>query len=270
MKKFLTLCAVMSVCILTACSTTQTFGFHVETGDDINVSLQQKGGDYGLSMATDKSSCYVTKDDEPVYQTSFLFKDVLLNQLDNITILSEGKINGNDFFSYQGDGNKTCYFIDIADGATIIQILNSGHFSDDVVLDALKHTYFYIGSKVPSSNFSENKLTTDNSGESSDSEESVVEDNEVNTEVQGGSSISLDNTYGHVGDTISYKVGSDVPAGSYSVFVVDGDDCSVTLTYANTELDPEVVQHDSLTRGMFLVMNDGDTLTVSNGSVVLK
>ena len=175
-------------------------------------------------------------------------------------------MNGNDYICYKGDMDKPCYLITIPNSNTVIQILNSGSFSDEIVEDAVKQSFFYIGNKAPDKEF------TVVPGEVAVTED-TVDSEDVDTGVQAGGSVTVensDNTYGKVGDTISYKVGEDIRVGAYSVFVVEGDDCTVQLTPRNTDMEPVTVSHESLVVGMYLNMEDGDTLTVTNGIVTLK
>lgn len=249
MKKFLLVCvcAVLAMSVLVACASTQSLSFHATTGDDVTVSLTQDSKVFGLKRADDKKSCYVTRKSKPVFQTAFLTKDTLDKSADALVVLSKGTVNGNDYVCYKGDVGKPCYLITVNGSNTVVQILNSGSCSDKVVKDAVKQSFFYIGDKAPKKEFTETAV------ESKD------------TQVQGSAKV-----YGKIGDTVSYKVGKDVKAGSYSLSLVGGDACTVQLTPKSDDRESVKVSHKSLVKGKTLSMGDGDTLTVTNGIVALK
>ena len=253
MKKFLLVCvcAVFAMSILVACTSTQSLSFHATTGDDVTVSLIQDGDKLGLKLADDKASCYVTRKKKPIFQTAFLTKDVLDKSADKLDIMSKGTMNGNDYICYKGDVDKPCYFITIPNCNTVVQILNSGFYPDNVVRDAVKQSFFYVGDKIPKEEFTE----------------TTVVSKETSTDVKVKSS---DKVYGKIGDTVSYKVGKDIKAGSYTVSLVGGDACTAQLTPKSADKKSVAVSHKSLVKGKSLSMSDGDTLTVTNGLVALK
>ncbi len=250
MKKFLSVCvvAMLAMSVFVACASTQSLSFHATTGDDVTVSLIQNDNEFGLKRADDKKSCYVTHKKKPVYQTAFLTKDTLDKSLDAIVVLFKGTVNGNDYVCYKGDVGKPCYLITLHSSNTVVQILNSGSCSDKVVKDAVKRSFFYLGDKAPKKEFTE---------------ETVYSGEDTETK-------SSDKAYGKIGDTVSYKVGKDIKAGSYKVSLVGGDACTVQLTPKSDSKEQVTVSHKSLVKGKSLSMSKGDTLTVTNGLVSLK
>lgn len=253
MKKFLLVCvcAIFAMSILVACTSTQSLSFHATTGDDVTVSLIQDNNKFRLKYADDKASCYVTYKKKPVFQTDFLTKDTLHKLTDKLGIISKGVLNGCDYICYVGDVGKPCYFITVSNSNTVVQLLNSGSYSNSTVKDAVRHALFYVGDKPPKREFTETIV---------DSKEASA-----NAKVKGSEKV-----YGKIGDTVSYKVGKDIKAGSYTVSLVGGNACTAQLTPKSADGKSVAVSHKSLVKGKSLSMGDGDTLTVTNGLVTLK
>lgn len=125
-----TILLVVTVLLLTGCTTTKSATYTVETGDSIKITLDTSDG-YDMDM---DSPFTITKDKETISSGMFITLDEYEQFLDAVeqdadaTIISEKTENGIDYLYYQynGDGDYTeyNYIIKINDSNTGVLLGN--------------------------------------------------------------------------------------------------------------------------------------------------
>lgn len=99
MKKFamLAFCTILGIMILTGCTTSISYTYKVETGDNVKVTLDTTDG---LMLENEDDILVITRDDETILQGTFCniylcdtYADLMRND-DSIKIIEEDSANG--------------------------------------------------------------------------------------------------------------------------------------------------------------------------------
>ncbi len=139
----LLLATVACIGILVACSTSanKSYTYSVETGDNIKVEVDLKGG-YDI---TKEIPCDITKDGERIFSCMFAYGEYYdvyrdgAEEAETATILDEGETkDGNQYFFYRvsdEDGTEHDFIMKVKDSETVF-ILASLDIDEDVAVEA--------------------------------------------------------------------------------------------------------------------------------------
>lgn len=117
------ICMLFMVLALAGCSTSMSYVYEVETGDDVEVKLDTGEG---LLLNDEDGSFSVTEDDDTILQGSFVDEDAyeayksLYETADNVVeVIEEDSANGISWILYYVDGRAgmECDFIIWIDGS---------------------------------------------------------------------------------------------------------------------------------------------------------
>lgn len=125
---------------LTACHTNKALTFKVETGDDIVVSLDTTDG---YSLTNEDSTIIVTKEDESIFQGSFLTMDMYaayedsIRWTEDVKIMKEGTLYENEYIYFQFEGQagmENTFLVKVHDSKTgiILASLSSAEEAEKV------------------------------------------------------------------------------------------------------------------------------------------
>lgn len=116
-------CMMLTTLTLSGCSTSMSYVYEVETGDDVEVKLDTGEG---LLLNDEGGSFSVTEDDDTILQGSFVDEDAyeayksLYETADNVVeVIEEDSANGISWILYYVDGRAgmECDFIIWIDGS---------------------------------------------------------------------------------------------------------------------------------------------------------
>lgn len=122
--------AVVLLFTLTACSnfySSKSFSYHVDTGDDVTVSLDTTGG-YDLTATLPFE---ILRDGKTLMQGKFIkawgYQEYVnaANSDENARVLSSGRRNGNEYLFWSYDGTEYNYVISIGDSNTAVLLCST-------------------------------------------------------------------------------------------------------------------------------------------------